>query len=114
MTYPKLIFALCSALFLLFGQSAAFAVECATCDKNLSDCRTAPHTQYVNCAKGSGPKCSEKCAADCKGNATLQKCTLDCVKSCQGGSTCQATYEKASAQCTSTFRNCRKDCTAPR
>lgn len=114
MTYRQIVFALCSLAFLLMGQGLAVAVECATCDKNLTTCRSAPHTQYVSCMKGGNSQCSAKCAGDCKNDASLQKCTLNCVKGCQGGSTCQATYEAANAQCTSSYRSCKKDCTAPR
>src|SRR5262249_4227056 len=109
----------CAALFLLFSHGIARSVECTVCDKNLSDCRTPAHTQYVSCMKGGSNRsgstnCSTKCAADCKNNQALQKCTLDCVKACQGGATCQSTYTTASTQCTNTYRTCKKDCTASR
>ena len=105
---------LLTTFFLLIGPGLAHAVECATCDKNLSECRSPAHARYVTCMKGDNAKCGPKCANDCRNDKEIQKCTQSCVKSCQGGTTCQAAYTTASTQCTASYRNCKKDCTAQR
>jgi len=114
MTHRHVGSVLLTALFLFIGYGIAYSVECATCDKNLTDCRTPVHARYVDCMKGGNARCSGKCSTDCKNDKEVQKCMLSCVKSCQGGNTCQATFTSASAQCTTSYRSCRKDCTSPR
>ena len=102
------------ALFLFVWQGLAFAVECATCSRNLTDCQKPTHDQYVNCMKGRNASCSTKCASDCQGKKEVQKCTLDCSKSCQGGTSCRATFTAASTQCINTYKSCKNSCTVTR
>jgi hypothetical protein len=105
---------LLTGLFLFIGQGLAQAIECTTCDKNLSACRTPAHDKYVSCMKGDNSKCGAKCTGDCKNDKEIQRCTQSCVKTCQGGTTCQASFTTASAQCTDSYRSCKKDCTTQR
>ena len=114
MTHSQLPLALLAALLLLIGQSFALAVECATCNRNLTACQRPTHSTYVNCMKGANTSCSSKCASDCQGKKEVQKCTFDCSKACNGAASCQATFTTASAQCINTYKSCKNGCTVTR
>ena len=114
MTNRQFTFSLFSAAFLLMGQSMALAVECATCERNLANCRMPAQAKFVTCMNGAKTECSNKCATDCKGQKDSQRCTINCVRSCQGAGSCQATFASVTTLCGNTYQACKKDCTIPK
>ena len=112
MTYRSFGSMLFTIVFLLAGLNLAHAVDCASCDRSLSDCRSPLQAKYVSCMNSGSQSCGSKCGTDCKGD---QKCTYSCVKTCQGGSSsCQGTFTSASAQCMNAYSSCKKGCTVTR
>jgi len=114
MTNRKFAIALWSAAFLLAGQSLALGIECATCERNLADCRLPAQSKFVTCMNGAKSECSGRCANDCKGKKDSQRCTINCVRSCQGAGSCQTIFASVATLCGNTYQACKKDCTIPK
>ena len=114
MTSRQILYAVWSAAFLLIGQSAASALDCAACERNLSDCRMPAQQKFVGCMNGQKTECAGKCSNSCKDQKNSQGCIIECVRSCQGGGACQATFASVNKSCGTTYQTCKKDCTIPR